>query len=314
MQKLDRGQPEQKIATPLKQTAVSAKSDCPPTEVKKIAWQSCDDSIKLGEEGQVATKMYDTGSWTNGSDLLTTGIEMIKGQAHGRFYWELELLSDYLGGICVGVVRPNFQPKGRYLDPSCNDAWFIHAYYGSTWGNGKWNDDPAGSFKQNDFLGMLLDLNEGSLTFFKNGVQHGPGYPAGSVTGPVVHALLMDNQPLPSATAGRTNQEQIDQHGEQKGSKRPRVEQQPLGAGAAGAAGVAGVPIEKSPASQLQTRLGQKNSTQSEPNEMGDLLPMLLDHGCVHLHIDAAWPLGHTPIGSVKNWPHQPPQQQPPLC
>jgi hypothetical protein len=39
---------------------------------------------------------------------------------------------------------------------------------------------------------MLLDLNKGSLDFFKNGVPHGPGYPAGSVTGPVVHAVQLD--------------------------------------------------------------------------------------------------------------------------
>jgi hypothetical protein len=38
---------------------------------------------------------------------------------------------------------------------------------------------------------MLLDLDNGSLRFFKNGVQHGPGYAAGSVTGPVVAAAQM---------------------------------------------------------------------------------------------------------------------------
>jgi hypothetical protein len=40
-------------------------------------------------------------------------------------------------------------------------------------------------------VGILLDLNDGSLRFFKNGVQHGPGYAAGSVTGPVVAAVQM---------------------------------------------------------------------------------------------------------------------------
>jgi hypothetical protein len=40
-------------------------------------------------------------------------------------------------------------------------------------------------------VGVLLDLNDGSLRFFKNGVQNGPGYPAGSVTEPVVHAVQM---------------------------------------------------------------------------------------------------------------------------
>ena len=40
-------------------------------------------------------------------------------------------------------------------------------------------------------MGILLDLDDGSLRFFKNGVEHGPGYPAGSVTGPVALAAQM---------------------------------------------------------------------------------------------------------------------------
>ena len=38
-------------------------------------------------------------------------------------------------------------------------------------------------------MGILLD--DGSLRFFKNGVEHGPGYPAGSVVGPVARAAQM---------------------------------------------------------------------------------------------------------------------------
>jgi hypothetical protein len=41
---------------------------------------------------------------------------------------------------------------------------------------------------------MLLGLDNGSLRFFKNGVQHGPCYQAGSVTGPVVAAVQMGYQ------------------------------------------------------------------------------------------------------------------------
>jgi hypothetical protein len=52
-------------------------------------------------------------------------------------------------------------------------------------------DDEAGKYKQGDRVGVLLDLGNGSLRFFKNGVQHGPGYAAGSVTGPVVAAVQM---------------------------------------------------------------------------------------------------------------------------
>jgi hypothetical protein len=41
-------------------------------------------------------------------------------------------------------------------------------------------------------VGVLLGLGDGSLGFFKNGVQHGPGHAAGSVTGPVVAAVQMN--------------------------------------------------------------------------------------------------------------------------
>jgi hypothetical protein len=59
---------------------------------------------------------------------------------------------------------------------------------------------------QGDRVGVLLDLDNGLLRFFKNGVQHGPGYPAGSVTGPVVAAVQMVNKDssvrlLPNAEA-----------------------------------------------------------------------------------------------------------------
>ena len=40
-------------------------------------------------------------------------------------------------------------------------------------------------------MGFLLDLDDGSLRFFKNGVEHGPGYPAGSVAGPVARAVQL---------------------------------------------------------------------------------------------------------------------------
>ena len=60
-------------------------------------------------------------------------------------------------------------------------------------GNGKEDVANDEGFKngcvKGDRVGVLLDLGDGSLRFFKNGVQNGPGYAAGSVTGPVVAAV-----------------------------------------------------------------------------------------------------------------------------
>ena len=69
----------------------------------------------------------------------------------------------------------------------------MYALDGTLCGNGKDGSDEAGRFNQGDRMGILLDLDDGSLRFFKNGVENGPGYPAGSVTGPVARAVQMCN-------------------------------------------------------------------------------------------------------------------------
>jgi hypothetical protein len=100
----------------------------------------------------------------------------------------VELVSESFSNIYIGITRPNLDPKGFYLGRACTDGWFMDAHEGSLCGNGKCYSDGAGRHNQGDRVGVLLDLDDGSLRFFKNGVQHGPGYAAGSVTGPVVAA------------------------------------------------------------------------------------------------------------------------------
>jgi hypothetical protein len=114
---------------------------------------------------------------------VTTGVELTE----SRHYWEVELLSEDVNDIFVGVSRSNLDPVGDYM---LTDGWFI-AGFGALYGNGKEGDNAAGNCNQGDRVGVLLKLNSGSLLFFKNGVQHGSGYPAGSVSGPVVAAVEM---------------------------------------------------------------------------------------------------------------------------
>jgi hypothetical protein len=140
----------------------------------------------LAEGGAVATQ-----TWIDYT-LTTTGTELTE----GRHYWEVELLSKQMGSIFIGISRPNLDSTGEYWRGDGTDGWFISANSGYLCGNGKYYDDEAGAYKQGDRVGVLLDLNDGSLRFFKNGVQHGPGYPAGSVTGPVVAAVQMCNKNL----------------------------------------------------------------------------------------------------------------------
>jgi hypothetical protein len=125
--------------------------------------------------------------------LTTTEIELTE----GKHYWEVELLSkdvENVRNIYIGISRPNLDPAGVYYRKDCTDGWFIAATYGGLCGNGKQFDDEASGYNQGDRVGVLLDLDNGSLRFFKNGAEHGPGYAAGSVTGQVVHAVHMNNK------------------------------------------------------------------------------------------------------------------------
>jgi hypothetical protein len=94
-------------------------------------------------------------------------------------------------GILIGISRPNLDPTGMYFGRDCTNGWFMLAADGTLYGNSKQDDDGAGRFEQGDRVGVLLDLGDGSLRFFKNGVEHGQGYAAGSVTGPVVAAVQL---------------------------------------------------------------------------------------------------------------------------
>jgi hypothetical protein len=141
--------------------------------------------VTLSEGGAVATHTAQH-KWS----LTTTGVELTE----GTHYWEVGLLSEEVKCIFIGISRPNLNPAGEYWKRDCTDGWFIEPSHGTLCGNGKYVVDAAGAYKQGDRVGVLLDLGNGSLRFFKNGVQHGPGYAAGSVTGPVVAAVHMVNK------------------------------------------------------------------------------------------------------------------------
>jgi hypothetical protein len=72
-----------------------------------------------------------------------------------------------------------------------------------------WVSQCAGRYQKNDRVGVLLNLNDGSILFFRNGTKHGPGYPPGSISAPVVQsvqlllqgasAALLPDAPWPAA-------------------------------------------------------------------------------------------------------------------
>jgi hypothetical protein len=119
---------------------------------------------------------------------VTSGLELTS----GRHYWEVELLNTADVAVLVGVSAPNLKTSCRWTG---ENTWSINTYIGATYngvddtGHGASNDP----YISGDRVGALLDLEKGSLLFFKNGVQNGPGILAGNIKGPVVHVVQMQS-------------------------------------------------------------------------------------------------------------------------
>ena len=137
------------------------------------------DRVAVSEDGNLVTHTAD-----NKDSLTHTGEELTE----GKHYWEVQNLC---GLPLIGVCRPDADPREFQCWREDTTVWLMYTGAGSLFGNGRCGDDKAGDFSHGDRVGVLLDLDDGSLRFFKNGVQHGPGYPAGSVEGPVALGVHM---------------------------------------------------------------------------------------------------------------------------
>ena len=144
-----------------------------------LAFTECGSNVTIA--GSVATK--------TGSKGRVNSVAVIGGSlTAGVHCWEVELTS---GGnyIMVGVCRAGVDIANTNDLYTSNDAWFMYMYNGGLFGNGKSSADAAGAFATGDRLGMRLDLNAGTLSFFKNGSPHGPGHTG--VAGPVKRCVEM---------------------------------------------------------------------------------------------------------------------------
>ena len=94
-----------------------------------------------------------------------------------------------MGRIMVGIVKTGLDHETKHYHG--NNAWYLNASNGSLWGNGRGGDDEQGRLKVGDRVGVLVDLDGGeggdggSVRFFVNGSEYGPGFKSG-VVGPVV--------------------------------------------------------------------------------------------------------------------------------
>jgi hypothetical protein len=87
-------------------------------------------------------------------------LKLIKGEEHSLDHF-------------FGLVR-----DGAAWDKENFDAWYM-CDDGDLYGNGKGGDDGAGKINEGQIVSMEADLDKGTLRFWVDGKQHGPGYMSG---------------------------------------------------------------------------------------------------------------------------------------
>lgn len=95
-------------------------------------------------------------------------VRASEGKIGGKWYWEIKFTIIGYGGAMVGIVNENVS-----LNASSYPSPYARYYY--TTNGYKYPDaKPYGdAYTQNDIIGVLLDLDKGTLSFLKNGVSQG---------------------------------------------------------------------------------------------------------------------------------------------
>ena len=91
-----------------------------------------------------------------------------------------------------GLVRDGAAWDKEHYFKDSTDAWYMSSY-GRLFGNGKYIDDDAGDVNEGQIVSMEADLDKGTLRFWVDGKQHGPGFMSG-VEGRLRWAICMVNK------------------------------------------------------------------------------------------------------------------------
>ncbi len=96
-------------------------------------------------------------------------------QASGKWYAEFTVTSSTAGGFHIGIVGPGFSvAAGNYIGVTATS----YAYRGD--GGSKYNNATqasyGASYTTGDVVGVAMDLDAGTLVFYKNGASQGTAY------------------------------------------------------------------------------------------------------------------------------------------
>lgn len=167
-------------------------------------WNRCSHYIALSSPSpSPSLTSYDSIAKIEGSprwgkrQLVTGGDIMVT----GRHYWEIKINREerYHANLFIGACLPlggtDGGPDGKrhdYTNIDFNDnypGYFI--CFSGLYGNGViFKNDGNCNFQEGDTIGILLDLDERTIKFYRNKKRLGPDWP-GEVKGPLLKAAVI---------------------------------------------------------------------------------------------------------------------------
>ena len=123
-----------------------------------------------------------------------------KGFTHGKHYWEVKLSSVFGTSVMVGVcTKKAVLETGNYefvdLLGRDEESWGL-SYKGKVWHGGQ-SSKYCEPFYDSTVIGILLDMDEGTLSFYKNGESLGVAFCG-------IHEKATELFPTASSTATLT--------------------------------------------------------------------------------------------------------------
>ena len=105
------------------------------------------------------------------------GIASTFAVSSGKWYWEIKITATSSARIDIGVVDDTFEPYNgtvRYA-PGLDSKSYAYVNSGTKYNN---NTDTSygASYGTNDVIGVALDLDNGTITFYKNNVSQGQAF------------------------------------------------------------------------------------------------------------------------------------------
>ena len=97
------------------------------------------------------------------------------GKSSGKWYWEVKL-DQATTFSAVGVCTSSFNTNSRSFPGDDANSWGYYGYTGEKYTSNIGSAYGSSFSTSGDIIGVALDMDAGTLVFYKNGVSQGTAY------------------------------------------------------------------------------------------------------------------------------------------